>query len=55
MHDLVGGLEAVKRKQELQVEFECQIELGGDGLDEQDEYLLEINLEGMERSSGEYH
>ena len=55
VHDLVGGLEAVKRKQELQVEIERQMELGGDGLDKQDEYLLEINLEGMERSSGEYH
>jgi hypothetical protein len=31
VHDLVGGLEAVKRKQELQVEIERQIELGGMG------------------------
>ena len=46
--DLVGGLEAVKRKQELQVEIERQIELGGGGLDEQDKYLLEIDLEDME-------
>ena len=28
--------------------------LGG-GLDEQDKYVLEINLEGMKRSSGEDH
>ena len=40
VHDLVGGLEAVKRKQELQVEIERQMELGGEGLDKQDEYLL---------------
>ena len=37
---VVGGLEAVKRKQELQSEIECQFELGGEGLDEQDKYLL---------------
>ena len=55
MHDLVGGLKAVKRKQELQAEIERQVELGGDGLDEQDKYLLEINLEDLERSSGEDH
>ena len=55
VHDLVGGFEAVKRKQELQVEIECQVELGGKGLDEQDKYLFEINLEDLERSSGEDH
>ena len=48
VNDLVGGLEAVKRKQELQAEIECQIELDGDGLDEQDKYLLDINLEDLE-------
>ena len=50
---MVGGLEAVKRKQELQSEIECQIELGGEGLGKQDKYLLEINLEDLEHSSGE--
>ena len=53
VHDIVGGLEAVKRKQDLQIEIERQIELGGRGLDEQDKYLLEINLEDLECSSGE--
>ena len=53
VHDVVGGSEAVKRKQELQNEIEQQIELGGEGLDEQDKYLLEINLEDLEDSSGE--
>ena len=53
VHDIVGGLEAVKRKQELQIRIERQIELGGEGLDEQDKYLLEINLEDLEYSSGE--
>jgi len=53
VHDIVGGLEAVKRKQELQNEIESQIELGGEGLDKQDKYLLEVNLEDLEHSSGE--
>ena len=30
------------------------MELGGAGLDEQDRYLLEINLEDLETSTGEY-
>ena len=55
VNDIVGGLEAVKRKQELQSEIERQVELGGEGLDEQDKYLLEINLEDLEQSSGEDH
>ena len=55
VHDTVDGLEAVKRKQELQSEIERQVELGGEGLDEQDKYLLEINLADLEHSSGENH
>ena len=55
VHDVGGGIEAVKRKQELQSEIECQVELGGEGLGEQDKYLLEINLEDLEQSSGEDH
>ena len=55
MHDLVGWFEAVQRKQELQVEIERQVELGGEGPDKQDKYLLEIHLEDLERSSGEEH
>ena len=55
VHDIIGGLETVKRKQELQSEIERQVELGGEGLVEQDKYLLEINLEDLEQSSGEGH
>ena len=53
VHDAVGGLKAAQRKQELQAEIERQIEQGGEGLDEQDRYLLKINLENLENSSGE--
>ena len=53
VHDAVGGLNAAQREQELQAEIKRQIEQGGEGLDEQDRYLLEINLEDLENSSGE--
>ena len=53
VHDTVGGLKATQRKQELQAEIERQIEQGREGLDKQDRYLLEINLEDLEKSSGE--
>ena len=33
--------------------IEDQLELGGEGLDEQDRYLLEINLEDLETTTGE--
>ena len=53
VHDVVGGSEAVKQKQELQNKIEQQIELGGERQGKQDKYLLEINLEDLEDSSGE--
>ena len=53
VHDTVSGLKAAERKEELQREIEYQIELGGAGLDEQDRYLLDINLEDLKTSTGE--
>ena len=53
VHDTVSVLKAAESKEELQREIEDQIELGGLGLDEQDRYLLEINLEDLETSTGE--
>ena len=44
VHNIVSGLKAAKRKEELQREIEDQTELGGSGIDKQDRYLLEINL-----------
>ena len=54
VYDTVRGLKAAERKEEIQREIEDQIELGGSGLDEQDRYLLEINLEDLDTSTGEY-
>ena len=53
MKDTVSSLKEAERKEELQKEIEDQIELGGLGLDEQDRYLLEINLEDLETSTRE--
>ena len=53
VHETVSGLKEAERKEELQREIEYQIELGGAGLDEQDRYLLYINLEDLETSTGE--
>ena len=54
VHDNVSGLKAAESKEELQREIEDQIELIGAGIDKQDRYLLEINLEDLETSTGEY-
>ena len=53
VHDTVSGLKLAERKEELQREIEDQIELGGAGIDKQDRYLLDINLEDLETSTGE--
>ena len=53
VHDTVTGMEATQRKEELQQLIEEQIELGGAGLEENDKFLLEINLEDLAITSGE--
>ena len=53
VHDEICSVEVAKRKELLQLEIERQIELGGEGLDAQDCYFLEINLSDLECSSGE--
>jgi len=53
VHDAVSGVEATARKEEIQRFIEDQLDLGGEGLDEHDKFLLEINLEDLEASSGE--
>ena len=53
VHNEICGVDAAMRKELLQLEIEKQIELGGEGLDKQDRYLLEINLGDLKCSSGE--
>jgi hypothetical protein len=53
VHDPVSGTIATARKEELLREIERQGELGDAGLLEEDKYLAEVNLEGLEDTSGE--
>jgi hypothetical protein len=55
VYDFKTGDLASKRKEELRRALEDQIELGGEGLAREDEYLLDINLDDLDDSSGEDH
>ena len=52
VHDTTTGILATQRKEKLQKEIEDPI-LGGRGLEEEDKFLLEINLEDLETTSGD--
>ncbi|KAL7523027.1 hypothetical protein ACHAWF_000330 [Thalassiosira exigua] len=53
LHDTVAGVAVTVCKEEIQQFIEDQLDLGGKVLDQQDQFLLDINLEGLETSSGE--
>ena len=55
VHDATpgAGAEAMTRKEEIKKFIEDQMDLGGDGPDAMDHYLLYINLEDPENSTGE--
>ena len=53
IHDATAGVEATARKEEIQRYIKDQLGLGGEGLDERDHYLLKINLDDLEDSTGE--
>jgi hypothetical protein len=53
VHDPVSGIITTANKEELLCEIECQHKLGDAGLLEEDKYLAEVNLEGLETTSGE--
>jgi hypothetical protein len=53
VHDKVAGYVATKKKEQLLRDIETQIELGGEGLAEHDKWMLEVDLESIESSSGE--
>jgi hypothetical protein len=42
-----------RRKEEMRKALEDQLELGEEGLGEEDRFLLEINLDDLDTSSGE--
>ena len=53
MHGDITGVAANARKEEIQQFVEDQLELSKEGLDKKDHYLLEVNLEDLESTSGE--
>lgn len=53
VHDAVSGTLATARKEELQQAIETQHTMGIQDLQEEDRYLLEINLQDLEYTSGE--
>ncbi len=54
VHNLVSGMIATAKKEELLLEIERQRDLGDAGLLEEDKYLAEINLGDMETTSEEH-
>jgi hypothetical protein len=53
IHDSVSGTQITLRKEAIQKEIEEQMERGGDGLLEEDQWMLEVNLGDLENTSGE--
>ena len=53
MHDATAGMKTTARKEEIHHFIEDQLEMGEEGSDKRDHYLLEINLEDIETSTGE--
>ena len=53
VHDTTTGMEARARNEEIQRFIEDQLEMGEEGLDKRDHYLLDMNLEDLDTSTGE--
>ena len=52
VHDKTAGELVMRRKEEIRVALEEQMELGEEGLAEEDRYLLDINLDDLDNSTG---
>lgn len=53
MHHKTSGLLATQDKEQLVQDIENQIEKGDEGLAEHDKWMLEIDIDNMDTSSGE--
>ena len=53
MHDNTAGVIATKEKEQLLQEIEHQVEIGGEGLAEQDQWMAEVNLRDLATTTGE--
>ncbi len=54
VHGRTTGTIISAYKEELLKEIECQLNLGPDGLDEQDRFLLECNFDKLAVTTGEH-
>jgi hypothetical protein len=52
IHNRLNGTNTTLKKEELQREVESQQEMGMEGLMEEDQYLVEVNLDDLESSTG---
>jgi len=53
VHDKFSEIQATQQKEELQMVIEAQQDMGWEDLMEEGQYLVEVNLEDMEHTSGE--
>ena len=53
VQDSISGTTSTLRKEEIQMEIEKHQGLGIESLEEGDKYLMDINLEDLENTSGE--
>ena len=53
IHDSVAGRQATLRKEEIQCKIKEQIEMGSNGLLDEDLWMMEMNLRDLETTSGE--
>jgi hypothetical protein len=53
VHNRTAGDLVTRRKEEIRDALEEQMELGEEGLAEEDRFLLEINLDDLDNSTGE--
>ena len=53
VHDNTAGDLVSRRKEEIREALEERMELGEEGLAEEDRFLLEINLDELDNSTGE--
>jgi hypothetical protein len=53
LHHEVAGTSAMLQKEAIQWEIEEQLEMEGDGLLDEDQWMMEVNLGDMEHTSGE--
>ena len=55
VHDSTRGRLALARKEDIAAQIEAQLEQGGEGLLEEDLYLMDINLGDLHDATGESH